>query len=38
MEEYRADFAKSGKKPALENFVQMPKVTLEDVVRTVIER
>ena len=38
MEEYHADFVRSGKKPMLEDFVQMPKVTLQDVVKTVVER
>lgn len=38
MPEYHADFVQSGKKPMLEDLVQMPKVTLEDVVRTVVER
>lgn len=38
MPEYKADFVALGKKPILENFVQMPKITLEDVVRDFVSQ
>lgn len=38
MEEYGANFVKAGKKPILEDFAVMPKVTLEDVVKVVVSR
>ncbi|KAF7188358.1 Phenylcoumaran benzylic ether reductase Pyrc5 [Pseudocercospora fuligena] len=36
VKEYGTDFVEAGKKPLLETFVDMPKVTLQDVVKTVV--
>ncbi|KUJ13010.1 NAD(P)-binding protein [Mollisia scopiformis] len=36
--EYKADFVRSGKEPILERVVDMPKITLRDVVREYVAR
>ncbi|KAK3716653.1 hypothetical protein LTR37_006283 [Vermiconidia calcicola] len=35
--EYKADFASAGKQPILEQIVEMPKLTVEDIVREWVE-